>query len=247
MPIPGSPPSSSSTRRAWRTVSRHYVQYLQVLDRGVPVQRQIAVLGPSSFSATASARSKSRRFMLFAPLEGWRHVKVTDRHTGEVPQTILAADPAYAAPARSQPAEQFALDNRRQTGILVDVHPVLLGIAEASQLQFPRPGPDRQPIESSESRRRPGAALPVAAMVRPCWREREATQCRTETPPKISRSGSREPKPGTFHRPAHGFGIKRVPEAAKLRLNGPARRANRSSAKGFGHCPLSAWILNQRR
>src|SRR5215212_4509370 len=38
---------------------------------------------------------------------------------------------------------------RRQTGILMDVHPVLRGIAEASQLQLPRLGPDGQPIESS--------------------------------------------------------------------------------------------------
>src|SRR5215211_4477454 len=39
---------------------------------------------------------------------------------------------------------------RRQTGILMDVHPVLRGIAEASQLQLPRLGPDGQPIESSQ-------------------------------------------------------------------------------------------------
>src|SRR5215217_4015686 len=38
---------------------------------------------------------------------------------------------------------------RRQTGILMDVHPVLRGIAEASLLQLPRLGPDGQPIESS--------------------------------------------------------------------------------------------------
>ena len=31
----------------------------------------------------------------------------------------------------------------------------------------------------------------------------------------------REPKPGTFHRPAHGFGSKRTPAAAELRLGGP--------------------------
>src|SRR3954451_986307 len=35
-----------------------------------------------------------------------------------------------------------------QTGILVDVHPVLRGIAEVSQLQSPRSGPDGQPTES---------------------------------------------------------------------------------------------------
>ena len=35
------------------------------------------------------------------------------------------------------------------------------------------------------------------------------------------RAPAREPKPGTFHRPAHGFGTKRGPEAAELRLSGP--------------------------
>jgi hypothetical protein len=30
-----------------------------------------------------------------------------------------------------------------------------------------------------------------------------------------------EPKPGTFHRPAHGFGIQRIREAAEMRLSGP--------------------------
>ena len=35
------------------------------------------------------------------------------------------------------------------------------------------------------------------------------------------RAPAREPKPGTFHRPAHGVGIKLGPEVAELRLNGP--------------------------
>jgi hypothetical protein len=35
------------------------------------------------------------------------------------------------------------------------------------------------------------------------------------------RAPAREPKPGTFHRPAHGVGMKRVAEAAELRLSGP--------------------------
>ena len=39
---------------------------------------------------------------------------------------------------------------RREPGILVHVHPVLPRIAEASQLQLPRPGPDGQPTESSQ-------------------------------------------------------------------------------------------------
>jgi hypothetical protein len=32
---------------------------------------------------------------------------------------------------------------------VMDVHPVLRGITEASQLQLPRAEPDEQPIESS--------------------------------------------------------------------------------------------------
>ncbi len=39
---------------------------------------------------------------------------------------------------------------RREPGILVHVHPVLPRIAEASQLQLPRPGPGGQPNESSQ-------------------------------------------------------------------------------------------------
>ena len=39
---------------------------------------------------------------------------------------------------------------RREPGILVHVHPVLPRIAEASQLQLPRPGPGGQPDESSQ-------------------------------------------------------------------------------------------------
>src|SRR5262252_1142189 len=39
---------------------------------------------------------------------------------------------------------------RREPGILVHVHPVLPRIAEASQLQLPRPGPGGQPNESPQ-------------------------------------------------------------------------------------------------
>ena len=39
---------------------------------------------------------------------------------------------------------------QREPGILVHVRPVLARIAEASQLQLPRPGPDEQPNESSQ-------------------------------------------------------------------------------------------------
>src|SRR5215211_145802 len=42
---------------------------------------------------------------------------------------------------------------QRQAGILMDVHPVLRGITEVSQPQFPRPGPDGQPVESSQLER----------------------------------------------------------------------------------------------
>jgi hypothetical protein len=36
---------------------------------------------------------------------------------------------------------------------VMDVHPVLRGITEASQLQLPRAEPDEQPIESSQLER----------------------------------------------------------------------------------------------
>jgi hypothetical protein len=39
---------------------------------------------------------------------------------------------------------------RREPSILVHVHPVLPRLAEASQLQLPRPGPGGQPNESSQ-------------------------------------------------------------------------------------------------
>src|ERR1700726_235521 len=45
--------------------------------------------------------------------------------------------------------------NRRQAGIVVDVHPVLLWNTEASQPQLPRSGPDGQPMESSQLERYP--------------------------------------------------------------------------------------------
>ena len=55
---------------------------------------------------------------------------------------------------RRLPAQHLHHDplstERRQTGILVDVHPVLRRLAEASQLQRPRSGPDGQPVESPQ-------------------------------------------------------------------------------------------------
>ena len=52
-------------------------------------------------------------------------------------------------PARNLPYNPLST-TRRKPGILMDVHPVLPRIAEASQLQLPRPGPDGQPTESSQ-------------------------------------------------------------------------------------------------
>src|SRR5215204_3779583 len=52
-------------------------------------------------------------------------------------------------PALDNCAHHALSTKRRQTGIVMDVHPVLRGITEASQLQVPRAEPDEQPIESS--------------------------------------------------------------------------------------------------
>src|SRR4051794_31482354 len=60
---------------------------------------------------------------------------------------------------------------RRQPGILMDVHPVLRGITEASQLQLPRPGPGEHPIESSQL----GHAARPWRRPRPSCRSSEAT------------------------------------------------------------------------
>src|SRR5215212_3710611 len=48
------------------------------------------------------------------------------------------------------PPHQFGSTMRRQPGILMNVHPVLRGNAEASQLQLPHSEPDGQPDESSQ-------------------------------------------------------------------------------------------------
>jgi hypothetical protein len=53
------------------------------------------------------------------------------------------------------------------------------------------------------------------------------------------RAPTREPKPGTFHRPAHGFGMKRVAEAAELRLNGPMT-GEQKLGEGLAELPLRA-------
>src|SRR3954467_11678732 len=53
-------------------------------------------------------------------------------------------------PALDNCAHHALSTKRRQTGIVMDVHPVLRGITEASQLQLPRAEPDEQRIESSQ-------------------------------------------------------------------------------------------------
>ena len=52
------------------------------------------------------------------------------------------------------------------------------------------------------------------------------------------RAPAREPKPGTFHPPAHGFRMKRVPEAAELRLSGPTT-GEQKLGEGLRELPLS--------
>jgi hypothetical protein len=51
------------------------------------------------------------------------------------------------------------------------------------------------------------------------------------------RAPTREPKPGTFQRPAHGFGIERAPEAAEMRLSGPMT-GEQKLGEGLADLPL---------
>ena len=51
------------------------------------------------------------------------------------------------------------------------------------------------------------------------------------------RAPTREPKPGTFHRSAHGFGIERAPEAAEMRLSGPMT-GEQKLGEGLADLPL---------
>jgi hypothetical protein len=51
------------------------------------------------------------------------------------------------------------------------------------------------------------------------------------------RAPAREPKPGTFLRPAHGFGMERAPEAADLRLSGPMT-GEQKLGEGLRELPL---------
>ena len=52
------------------------------------------------------------------------------------------------------------------------------------------------------------------------------------------RASVREPKPGTFHRPAHGFGIKSEPRPTELKLSGP-KTGEQGLGQGMMHLPLS--------
>ena len=54
------------------------------------------------------------------------------------------------------------------------------------------------------------------------------------------RAPRREPKPGTFHRPAHGFGTKPAPEAADLRLSGPKVGEQKLEARR-GSAGIAPW------
>jgi hypothetical protein len=60
------------------------------------------------------------------------------------------------------------------------------------------------------------------------------------------RAPRREPKPGTFHRPAHGFGTKPAPKAAELRLSGPMV-GEQKLGEGARELPLGAARMKKRR
>jgi hypothetical protein len=51
------------------------------------------------------------------------------------------------------------------------------------------------------------------------------------------RAPAREPKPGTFHRPAHGVAVKRAHEAAQVRLSGPMT-GEQKLGEGLSELPL---------
>ena len=52
------------------------------------------------------------------------------------------------------------------------------------------------------------------------------------------RAPRREPKLGTFHRPAHGVGEKVAPEAVRLKLSGPTATGEEKLGEGSMHLPL---------
>jgi hypothetical protein len=59
------------------------------------------------------------------------------------------------------------------------------------------------------------------------------------------RAPRREPKPDTFHRPAHGFGTKPAPEAAELRLSGPMV-GEQKLGEGARELPLGAARMKRK-
>lgn len=68
---------------------------------------------------------------------------------GEVPRLVARAIVGHYLPV--QDCENQPLSTaRRQSGFLVDVHPVVLEVTVVSQQQLPSFGPDGQPIESSQ-------------------------------------------------------------------------------------------------
>ena len=66
---------------------------------------------------------------------------------------------------------------------------------------------------------------------------KESHAMHNRDPTEQFRAPAREPKPGTFHRPAHGFGMKRVREAAELRLSGPMT-GEQKLGEGLRELPL---------
>jgi hypothetical protein len=60
------------------------------------------------------------------------------------------------------------------------------------------------------------------------------------------RAPVREPKPGTFHRPAHGFGMKRASETAELRLSGPMT-GEQKLGEGLAELPLGDDLSKERK
>jgi hypothetical protein len=51
------------------------------------------------------------------------------------------------------------------------------------------------------------------------------------------RAPAREPKPGTFHRPPRGVGVKRAHESAEVRLSGPMS-GEQKLGEGLPNLPL---------
>ena len=80
-----------------------------------------------------------------------------------------------------------------------------------------------------------GATLPVAPILLLAIIGSHAMHDRD--PVEQFRPPAREPKAGTFHRLAHDFGTKRIPEAAELRLSGPTT-GEQKLGEGLRELPL---------